>query len=232
MDKKVETDWLDQLAFGLKEKKTYKVLRKELDYSLMSRISGSDSRRKHLNVLIRIWVSVPSEHIQLRDRALTFLSSASTRERVVLHWGLCLLAYDLFRDVSNIVGKLFTLNDEITLAQVHNRIVESWGDRTTLIYAVQRILRSMVNWGVLQNAFKPGFYKQIEKIRITEKDLRLWLLECYLTCVEQKTLSLQNLNETPALFPFVVDLNVGDLMESDRFEVNRQGLDVDVIELR
>lgn len=232
MDKKVEIDWLDQLAFGLKENKNYKELRKELDISLKGKINGSDSRRKHLNVLMRIWVSVPSAHVQLRDRALTFLSSASTRERVVLHWGLCLLAYDLFRDVSNIIGKLFTLNDEITLAQVHNRIIESWGDRTTLIYAVQRILRTMVNWGILQNSDKQGSYKQIEKMRITEKDLRLWLLECYLTCAEQKTLTIQSLNEASALFPFVIDFNIGDLMGSDRFEINRQGLDVDVIELR
>jgi len=232
MDKKVEIEWLDQLAFGLKEQKNYRELKEELDNSLKNKIHGNESRRKHLNVLLRIWVTVPAGHEQLRDRALTFLSTTTSRERLALHWGLCLLAFELFRDVSSIIGKLFTLNDEITLAQVHNRIIENWGDRTTLVYAVQRMLRSMVNWCVLQDSEKKGFYKPSEKIPLYDKDLKLWLLECYLTCIEQKTVSMQSLNEAPALFPFAVDIRLGDLMDSDRYEVNRQGLDVDVVELR
>jgi len=232
MDKKVEIEWLDQLAFGLKEQKNYKELREELDNSLKNKIHGNESRRKHLNVLMRIWVSVPSGHEQLRNRALTFLSTATSTERLALHWGLCLLAFELFKDVSNIIGKLFKINDEVTLAQVHHRIIESWGDRTTLVYAVRRILRSMVNWGVLQDTEKQGFYKPAEKQHLEAKALKLWLLECYLTCNEQKSVSMQSLNEAPALFPFAVDINLGDLMASDRYEVNRQGLDVDIVELR
>lgn len=104
--------------------------------------------------------------------------------------------------------------------------------RTTLVYAVQRMLRSMANWGVLQDSEKKGFYKPEEKIRLDDKALKLWLLECYLTCIEQKSVSMQSLNEAPALFPFTVDVKLNDLIDSDRYEVNRQGLDVDVVELR
>ncbi|MDD3893612.1 MAG: hypothetical protein PHU36_01120 [Syntrophomonadaceae bacterium] len=232
MDKKVELEGLEQLAFGLKEHKACTDLKEALDNFLRGKINGKESRRKQLNVLMRIWVSVPTEHEQLRDRALTFLSTTTTRERLALHWGLCLLAFELFRDVASILGKLFNLKDESNLSQVHNRIVESWGDRTTLIYAVQRMLRSMANWGVLQEAEKKGLYKPAKKIRLEDKDLKLWLMECYLTCIEQKAISLQSINEAPALFPFVVDIKLGDLMNSDSYEVNRQGLDVDVVELR
>lgn len=232
MDKKVEIEWLDQLAFGLKEQKNYKDLKEELDNSLKNKIHGNESRRKHLNVLMRIWVTVPTGHEQLRDRALTFLLSTTSRERLALHWGLCLLAFEIFKDVSSIIGKLFTLNEEITLAQVHNRIIENWGDRTTLVYAVQRMLRSMANWGVLLDAEKKGFYKPPEKLPLYNKDLGLWLLECYLACIEQKFVFMQSLNEVPALFPFTVNIKLSDLLDSARYEVNRQGLDVDVVELR
>jgi hypothetical protein len=43
---------------------------------------------------------------------------------------------------------------------------------------------------------------------------------------------MQRLNEAPALFPFTVDIKLGDLIDSKRYEVNRQGLDVDMVELR
>ncbi len=233
MDKKVEIEWLDFLAFRLKENKNYNELRKELDNRLQDVINGSESRRKYLDVHMRIWVTVPSEHEQLRDKALTFLSSTTSQERLALHWGLCLLAFELFKDVSNVIGKLFNLDDKITLAQVHNRIIETWGDRTTLIYAVQRMLRSMAKWGVLNEPQKKkGFYVPAEKIQLFDKELKLWLLECYLTCLDKKSVSLQSLNEVPVLFPFDMVVKLGDLVASDRFEVNRQGLDVDMVELR
>jgi len=232
MDKKVEIDWLDRLAFGLKEKKSYKELRIDLENLLQNSINGDESRRKHINVLMRIWVSVSPEHEEIRNRALDLLSLINNSERTALHWGLSLLAYDLFRDVTSIIGRLLTLDEDISLAQVHNRIVENWGDRTNLKFALQRMFRTMVNWGVLMNSKKPGIYKQSKKICIYDKELNLWLAECYLTCIEKRSISLENLIEAHALFPFVLVLNLGDLIDSGRFEVNRQGLDVDVVELR
>jgi len=232
MDKKLELPWLDQLAFGLREGKSYKELRIELDATLKNKINGPETRRKHINVLMRIWVSVPAEHEQFRDRALTFLAAATSRERLALHWGLSLVSFELFRDVSSVIGKLLTLNDEITLAQVHSRIIEDWGDRTNLKYAVPRMLRSMVNWGVLQDTTNRGSYKPSSKIAIDDKDMKLWLLECYLTCLEQNSISVQSLNEAPALYPFAVNIKLAEMVASDRYEVSRQGLDVDVVELR
>lgn len=232
MDKKVNLEWLDRVAFGLKENKSYKELRGELENYLEDKILGAETRRKHINVLLRIWVSVLPEHEELRDRALALLLVSEARERSVLHWGLCLLAYELFRDVATIIGKLFTLNDELALAQVHKRVIEAWGDRTNLKYAVQRLLRTMANWGVLQPLGKNGLYRQTGKLLIENKPLKLWLLECYFSCIEQKSVSMQSLNAAPTLFPFMLEVNLDDLMASGRYEVNRQGLDIDVVELR
>jgi hypothetical protein len=232
MDKKVEIECLDRLAFGLKDGKCYKELREDLDAFLINQYKGSESRRKYIDVHMKIWVSIPEEHMQLRNRALDLLTCVTTKERLVLHWGLCLLAFNIFRDVSAIVGKLFSINDKISLALVHNRIIESWGDRTTLIYAVQRILKSMSIWGALQDSSKQGIYELVDKIVINEKHLKLWLLECYLSCIDQKTVTVESLNQANSLFPFEINVKLSDLMDSNIFEVNRQGLDVDVVELR
>lgn len=120
----------------------------------------------------------------------------------------------------------------VTISPVHSRIIEDWGDRTNLKYAVPRMLRSMVNWGVLQDTTNRGSYKPSSKIAIDDKDMKLWLLECYLTCLEQNSISVQSLNEAPALYPFAVNIKLAEMVASDRYEVSRQGLDVDVVELR
>lgn len=232
MDRKIQLEWLDRLAFLFNDEKNFKRIKEQMDGYLSDIIKGSESRRKHINVLMRIWVSVPEEDVPLRDRALQFLSKVKTEERLALHWGLCLLAYPLFRDVTTVIGRLLSLQDEITLAQVHKRIIESWGDRSSLNWAVQRLLRSLSLWGALKDTDVKGEYVATDKIMIENEELKLWLLECYLRCIDQSTITYQSLISAPSLFPFDINVKLGELLTSDRFEVNRQGLDVDVVELR
>jgi len=232
MEKKIQLDWLDKLAFLYNDERDAKRIKEQMDGYLSDIIKGGESRRKHINVLMRIWVSVPEEDVSLRDQALQFLRKVKTEERLALHWGLCLLAYPLFRDVTTVIGRLLSLQDEITLAQVHKRIIESWGDRSSLNWAVQRLLRSLSLWGALKDTDVKGEYVAANKIVIENEELKLWLLECYLRCIDQRTITYQSLISAPALFPFDINVKLGELLTSDRFEVNRQGLDVDVVELR
>lgn len=231
MDRKVRLDWLDRLAFMYAEFKDSNIVKEEMNAYLVNTIKGKEARRKSINVLMRVWVSVPQEHTALRDRAVQFLSRVKTEERVALHWGLCLLAYPLFRDVTTIVGRLLALQDEVYLSQVHKRIIDSWGDRSSLNWAVQRLLRSLNLWGTLKDTETNGKYAAANKIVVENGELKLWLLECYLQCIEESTILFDNLINTPALFPFDLNVRLGDLLMSDKFEVNRQGLDSDVVEL-
>ncbi len=232
MDKKVQLDWMDKIAFLQKEENDVKYIKEQMDSLLSQQIDGNESRRKHITVLLRIWVTVPEEVVPLRDNALQLISKVAFEERIAIHWGMCLLAYPLFKDVTAIVGKLLSLQDELTLLQVHKRIIEGWGDRNTLKWAVQRLIRSLASWGVIIDTNTKGEYIVANKIDINNDELKLWLLECYLRCLSQETIAYQSLISAPSLFPFNLNITLGDLLTSDRFEVNRQGLDVDVVELR
>lgn len=53
-------------------------------------------------------------------------------DRVWFHWGMACLAYQFFRDTSAVVGRLLTLQDDFTTAQVQSRLLSSWGDRPTI----------------------------------------------------------------------------------------------------
>jgi len=66
-------------------------------------------------------------------------------------------------------GKLLSLNGDYTFAQVHRRLMERWGERFALTRAVQRILRSMVSWGTLQEGTTAGGYRsRLQQISVTE----------------------------------------------------------------
>ncbi len=230
-DKAVRLAWLDEIAFSFLDKgKAAEVYDHLKDY-LAEEIKGAESRRKYITVLKRIWLTVPAEHRELRDRALSQLKKVSAAERLAIHWGMSLLAYPFFRDVAGTIGNLLNLQEEISASQVKRRIVAGWGERRTLDYAVPRVIQSLEDWGVLERLGK-GNYRLNNKQALVSKEIVLWLLECYMEVMEEDTLSLAYLQKVPAFFPFTYKVNPGDLHASGKFEVSREGLDRDVVELR
>ena len=60
---------------------------------------------------------------------------------------------------------------EARLAEVRRRLVESWGDQAVPHGAAQRILRSMIDWAVLQDSQQRGAYLQGSKEAISSLSL-------------------------------------------------------------
>lgn len=231
-DKKVKLDWLDQVAFSYKEYRDCQKTRREMDSYISGEVKGRDSRRKTLNVLLRIWGSVPEEHVKYRDQALEYLGKLNRSERIVLHWGMCLLAYTFFRDVTGIIGKILSIQENVSQAQVYRRVIERWGERSTVKYALPRLVLSLYDWGVLQKKGNAGEYGQGEKILIKDTEIKLWMLKCYLISNDNKAVLLESLYNTPNLFPFQYNLELMELAGCEELEVYRQGSGYDMVELR
>lgn len=78
-------------------------------------------------------------------------------QRVALHWALLAATYPFFADVATNTGRLLALQGDLTLAQL-TRPMQRWGDRSTMTRAVQRVIRSIVQWGVLSDGDQRGVY--------------------------------------------------------------------------
>lgn len=229
-DKAIKLEWMDELAFTFEKKDQDKVL-SHVRKIIAKEIEGKESQRKHLTVLKRIWFKIPKSQENLRDRAIKLAVNGESKERLVVYWGMSLLAFPFFRDTATIVGNLTRLQNDFTLKQVRQRIVEEWGDRTTIEFAIPRLLKSFLEWGVLEKE-TTGKYKASSKIDIGSKNLLLWLIECYFYSIEERIIYLEKLNKIPSLFPFSYQVTAGDLFGTGIFEVNRQGLGNDVVEIK
>ena len=116
----------------------------------------------------------------LRDRAVALLPRISGQERIWLHWGMTSLAYPFFRDTAEVVGRLLTLQDDFTTAQVQERLLKKWGDRATTKEAAQKLLNTLVDWEVLRSAKTKGHFLLARKMTTAIPELQLWLLEALL----------------------------------------------------
>lgn len=235
-DRELDLDWLDLAAGAVLEGLDEQQVRQELLARLADEIPGEKACKNTVTVLTRIWSRVPAEDGAIRGEALTLLPRVAPEDRLWLHWGMASLAYPFFRDVAGTVGRLLHLQEEFGSAQVLRRIRESWGQRTTLKRAVPRTLRSFLSWGVIREVPAARYvYAATPQRRTGDPALALWFMACLLQSYVGPVgrnggqLPLAGLVQSPAAFPFDLTPHLAVLRRSGRFEISRQGLDLEMV---
>lgn len=231
-DRRIELAWMDALTDELRAGRSEGELRDFLHDLLRSDHPADAARGKTITVLMRIWALIPAEHRSLRRRALELQEEVPRGDFVWLHWGMLLVGFPIFRDIASGVGRLLSLQGDVSLAQLQRRLTEEYGERSTVSRASQRIVRSMVEWGAITEAEKRGMFVPAEKHTTDSRDLQLWLMEALLTAKDAETVEATQLLKSHELFPFSIDIGVRDLRRSDHFVVHRQGQSMDVVEVR
>ncbi len=147
--------------------------------------------------------------------------------------GMCLATYPFFRDVAATTGRLLALQGTASLSQIMRRVAESWGERSTLTRAVQRVVRSFVEWGVLVETGACGTFSPAAKIAVPEGDgIGPWLLEAGLVSSGRREYPLRALVGGDSLYPLDLTPSPRDVGRNPRLELCPQGLDQDVVVLK
>ena len=136
------------------------------------------ARGKTITVLMHIWVPVPKTLASLRDDGLDLIRGTVGEGKLPVHWGMCLATYPFFQDVATITGRLLSLQTTVDLSQLIRRVEESWGARSTIPRAVQRVVRSLVDWGALTETAHRGTFQSCQPIPLPSKNgVGIWLIE-------------------------------------------------------
>jgi hypothetical protein len=232
LDRPVRLEWLDAAAGRLASGDTPKMARAYLWDLLDGVVAGATpqtARGKTLTVISRVWLTPPAAAVTLRDAAVRAISHASATERLAIHWAMLCAAYPFFVDVAELVGKSLGLNGEVAMSQLTRRLVDTWGDRSTLHPAAQRLVRSMVQWGALREGSKRGLYIAPPKKLAVSSHVGELLMEGLLIAA-QRGMPLSQFASHPALFAFDVRLDLIALRRSERLRLHRQGDQTDFVE--
>jgi hypothetical protein len=234
-DRRLALDWLETSASRVAAGDSLEELRAGMWQYLEGKVSGdkyNSDRGKTMTVLTRIWGKVPPAVDPLKTRAVAAFQTSKTRDHLALHWAMAIASYPVFSDVAATAGRLLTLQDTFSLAQLTKRMVAQWSERPVLVKSTQRIIRSLVEWGALADTEAKGIYGRVPKPLPVSKEIVLLLCEALLLDNEHHSLPANQLLDHPALFPFAHSLTLADLREQAVFEIHRQGLDGDLVELR
>lgn len=220
---------LRMLLAGMSEEE----IRKNLDeYLSTQKQSGGIGERgsKTYGMAISIlasWFSPNEDLIALRDDALSMARQIQPEMWLPLHWAVISASYPFWFNVARQVGRLLNLQDQITQAQIFNRLKEQYGDRETVARNARYVVRSFVAWGVLKDSDFKGCYEKAPPIIITDQKLVILLFEAALHAISEGKSALRLMLNTPAFFPFQLSEMNGDLvaLRSKRIEAAHHGLD-------
>jgi hypothetical protein len=235
-DRNLELRWLDLTAGLAATGQSLDEIRQQLHQQLTDDLPGYKARRNTITVLTGIWVRLPEKHASLQAEAFALLPCVTPQERLWLHWGMTLLAYPFFHDIAAVAGRLMRLQGDFDTLQVRRRMRESWGQRTTLDRAVGRVIQSFAAWGVIQSLpDQTNTFRAAPCLTTERADLAVWFLECLLRSNQQSKQSangqmpLVELLQSPSAFPFDLMPYHWQLRQSERFQIERQGLDLEMI---
>lgn len=235
-DKKIRYAWMDAVAYWASGGLSQEEIRDNLDSLLKSKLADTGKRSslsKVRSILLRIW-GIQEDNVQsLRESAYSLYPVASDKEKLLLHWGLTAATYPFFYQVAEHTGRLLSITNEIRSRQVVRRIKEKYGERSTLDYAVPRVVRSFVEWGVLQPGdkhlvLKPSMPKRIEK----NPQLISWFMEAIIRATGKQIIPFSSITGGPAMFPFSIETRISDVEVNSRLTVYRQNVDEDMVLLK
>lgn len=236
---RVRLEWLEHAAnlaaAGVEktelEERLQELLREKLS---VGGESARGNREKAITILLKTWVRVPEGIEALRDEGLALFRRIPQPEHVALHWGLAMAVYPFLGATAASVGRLLRLQGTVAAAQVQRRLRETHGERETVSRAARRVLRSFVDWGVLEDSAGLGVYRLPRTLEVGDGALTAWLLVACLHARGGHKAPLKDLCASPMLFPFRLDApNLSGLPFTEgTAEVIRHDFDEDLLGLR
>lgn len=227
----IKLDWLDAAAAYAATAVEGRDLRAQLEPIVAADRSGPHAVRKSLDVLVAIWYKsrdlAPDLYRQALDTAQTTQNPA---DRLWLHYGLTTLTYPFFRRCTGVIGQLARTEETVTRRQVVERLTAELGALGSLPRSTQRLMASLEDWGLLRPTERKDAYAPVSRTLTADSvELEAWLLACVLRAEPTRSVPFADLVRLPMLFPFRFTVTAGQLRRLPGFDVERQGVDLEMV---
>lgn len=220
LSRNLKLAWLNQIVELVSCELTEEQLKEKLNEYLGFEIGSPTNIRKTREILMYIWHYENEYTERLRPTALALIKKYPDYA-LEIHWCMMLAAYPVFMDMCKLIGKMSEFQDEITLAQLKQKLFDEWGERTTLYHSIDKLISTLKEFGVL-SCDKPGKY-HINKHKIAKDEISSFMVYAMMNVDDSGYYSFQELNASTYLFPFEYRVTKETLLQDERFVMNNFG---------
>jgi hypothetical protein len=236
---RVRLEWLEQTANLILAGNDKAAVNDALQELLKDKVSVGGqaergNREKIITILLKVWLTTPTELESLRFSGLELFKCLPQTDRLAIHWGMVMAVYPFWSGVALQLGRLLRLQGSVATAHVQRRVREQYGERETVSRATRRVLRSYLDWGVLNETGAKGIYNAGTSLAIDDPQLVAWLAEASLHARANSSAPLKDLINSPSFFPLRLKQTTAESLvaASPRLDLIRHGLDDDLVLLR
>lgn len=221
LSRAIKIEWLNKVVNLVNEGMAPENIREALNDYISFEISSPDNIRKSREILMNLWV-YPFENEKANDIRRIALDAIKNgnEDRLAMHWCMLLLYYPVFVDVTGMIGKLSTMQDSFTLAWLKDRIFEEWGERTTLIHTLPKIMQTLRQIGAVDS--QNGVYA-VQRYEVKDTVTKKILIKTILTLKMQAYYEPSELAKVPQMFPFEYTVDSDLIFGTQEFELGNFG---------
>ena len=118
----LEKDWLDLTVNLVIQGKPNKESREILRSSISSSGKRSEQTAKFAIQILRAWIEPENDLLTFRNQLLTKIRKMPREQWIILHWACLIAAYPFLLSFSSVFGRLISLQNETTKAQLLARL--------------------------------------------------------------------------------------------------------------
>ena len=220
LSRNLKLQWLNKTVELVLEDLKDVEIKEQLNEYLSFEIESPTNIRKTREILMNIWVYENDYTDKIKETALNLIRRYPEYS-MPIHWCMMLAAYPVFDDMCKLIGKMAEFQEEITLAQLKQKLFDEWGERTTLYHSIDKLMATLKALEAL-SCQKPGKY-HVNTHKINNSEVVSFMVYAMMLVDDRGYYTFTEINSSTYLFPFAYKLEKETLFEDSRFAMNNIG---------
>ena len=220
LSRNLKLQWLNKVVELVLEGHAEQEIKDQLNEYLRFEIESPTNIRKTREILMNIWVYDNELSNKIKATALELIKAYPEYD-LVIHWCMMMAAYPVFVDMCKLIGKMSEFQDEITLAQLKQKLFDEWGERTTLFHSIDKLVATLKALDVMV-CDKPGKY-HVNTHKVSNPKIVAFMVYAMMLVDDSGYYAFTDINSSTYLFPFKYRMEKETLFEDGRFAMNNFG---------
>jgi hypothetical protein len=186
---------------------------------------GVETSRKTSNHLKRLWLTKDDDYQLLRLETLKLPVSSYPELLPILHLGLSMNIFPIYRETQKAIGMLDRIINPIPKQSVVDRVLETFGNTSSIPRAVARVLQTLEDWGFISNKEN---YVSIIDIDLQDNQYAEWFIKALVSMNNSHGIAISDLPLIPEKLGIVLP-NPREIIQRSEDLVtshNLQGLEI------
>lgn len=220
LSRNLKLQWLNKVVELVLEDLKEEEIKEQLNEYLSFEIKSPTNIRKTREILMNIWVYKNDYSGKIKATAQELIH-LYPEYSLPIHWCMILAAYPVFVDMCKLIGKMVEFQDEITLAQLKQKLFDEWGERTTLFHSIDKLVATLKAFDVMI-CDKPGKY-HVNIFKVSNPQIVSFMVYTMMLLNDSGYYTYMEINSSAYLFPFEYKIEKENLFTDNRFTMNNFG---------